>query len=106
MTTSKKAAKSQTDWPRVKREAARNAPIPYSRSDGPYNPNRDSEVEAYWSNAQVSRKGRGPQKSPTKESITIRLSADVVGYFRASGKGWQSRVDDVLSEWVASHAER
>lgn len=106
MTTSKKAAKSQTDWPRVKREATRNAPIPYSPVDGPYNPNHDSEVEAYWSNARVSRKGRGPQKKPTKESITIRLSAEVVGYFRASGKGWQGRVDEVLSEWVAGHAQR
>lgn len=106
MTTSKKALRSRTDWQRVKREAARNAPIAHSSGDGPYNPNHDAEVEAYWSKARITRKGRGPQRKPTKESITIRLSADVVGYFRASGKGWQSRVDDVLSEWVASHAGR
>ena len=35
---------------------------------------------------------RGPQKTPTKERITIRLSRDVVERFRATGEGWQSRV--------------
>lgn len=105
MTISKKAAKSQTDWQRVRREAAQNTPIHYSPGYGPYNPNNDSEVETYWSKGHVSRKRRGPQKQPTKESITIRLSADVVGYFRAGGKGWQSRVNEALSEWVASHPE-
>ena len=39
---------------------------------------------------------RGPQKAPTKERITIRLSRDVVSRFRASGAGWQVRVDDAL----------
>jgi uncharacterized protein (DUF4415 family) len=29
--------------------------------------------------------GRGPQKSPTKERITIRLSQDVVQRFRTTG---------------------
>lgn len=39
---------------------------------------------------------RGPQKTPTKERITIRLSRDVVERFRATGDGWQSRVDGAL----------
>ncbi|HIJ85644.1 MAG: phage associated protein [Magnetococcales bacterium] len=46
---------------------------------------------------------RGPQKSPTKERITIRISRDVLEVFRATGSGWQSRVDDVLKDWVATH---
>ena len=43
---------------------------------------------------------RGPQKAPTKERITIRLSRDVVERFRATGEGWQSRVDAVLQDWL------
>jgi uncharacterized protein (DUF4415 family) len=97
-------AKSQTDWKRVKREAKANAPIPYSPKDGPYDPNQDAEVEAYWKKAGI-RRGRGPQKEPTKEAITIRLSAHVVEHFRAGGRGWQSRVNAALSEWVATHPE-
>jgi uncharacterized protein (DUF4415 family) len=43
---------------------------------------------------------RGPQKAPTKERITIRLSRDVVERFRATGEGWQSRVDAALQDWL------
>ena len=46
---------------------------------------------------------RGPQKTPTKERITIRLSREVVEQFRESGEGWQTRVDAALREWLKSH---
>jgi len=46
---------------------------------------------------------RGAQKAPTKERITIRLSRDVVDRFRASGAGWQARVDSALREWLRRH---
>lgn len=47
---------------------------------------------------------RGPQKTPTKERITIRLSREVVGRFRESGEGWQTRMDAALREWLKSHS--
>ena len=52
--------------------------------------------------ASVRRKvgARGPQKAPTKERITIRLSPEVVARFRATGEGWQSRMDAALQEWL------
>ena len=43
-----------------------------------------------------------PKAEETKERITIRLSADVVEYFRSTGKGWQTRMDEALKEYVAS----
>ena len=46
---------------------------------------------------------RGPQKAPTKERITIRLSPDVVQSFRDTGDGWQTRVDTALKDWLKSH---
>jgi uncharacterized protein (DUF4415 family) len=45
----------------------------------------------------------GPQKAPTKELISIRLSREVVESFRASGDGWQTRVDHALKEWLKTH---
>jgi uncharacterized protein (DUF4415 family) len=39
---------------------------------------------------------RGPQKAPTKIPVSLRLSADVVDHFKATGPGWQSRIDDAL----------
>ncbi|MCB1666256.1 MAG: BrnA antitoxin family protein [Pseudomonadales bacterium] len=47
------------------------------------------------------RAGRGPQISPTKERITIRLSPEVLEYYRATGKGWQSRIDQALKETIS-----
>ena len=46
------------------------------------------------------RKGRGPQKAPTKELISLRVSRDVLGRFRETGEGWQTRMDEALREWI------
>ena len=46
---------------------------------------------------------RGPQRTPTKERITIRLSPDVVQTFRATGNGWQTRLDAALRDWLKTH---
>jgi uncharacterized protein (DUF4415 family) len=46
---------------------------------------------------------RGPQKSPTKVGVHIRLSADVLEALRGSGSGWQGRVDDALRAWLKLH---
>jgi uncharacterized protein (DUF4415 family) len=37
-----------------------------------------------------------PRKEVTKEAVNIRLDADVVAYFRSTGRGWQSRINDAL----------
>ena len=46
---------------------------------------------------------RGPQKTPTKERVTIRLSRSVVDTFRSTGEGWQTRVDAALQDWLKKH---
>lgn len=46
------------------------------------------------------RRFRGPQKKPTKVPTTVRLDADVLDALRATGKGWQTRMNDALREWV------
>jgi uncharacterized protein (DUF4415 family) len=45
-----------------------------------------------------SRRGRGPQKEPTKVAVSLRLSRDVVERFKAGGPGWQSRMDEALKK--------
>lgn len=49
------------------------------------------------------RRGR-PSAEITKERITIRLSRDVVEQFRATGDGWQTRIDFALQEWLKEHS--
>ena len=43
---------------------------------------------------------RGPQKTPTKVAVSIRLSPEVISHFKAQGAGWQSRIDDALRKIV------
>ena len=47
------------------------------------------------------KRGRGPQKAPTKVLTTVRLDADVIAFFRAQGRGYQSRINDELRKVVA-----
>ncbi len=43
---------------------------------------------------------RGKQKAPVKEKVTLRLDADILAHFRRDGKGWQTRLNDVLRKAV------
>jgi uncharacterized protein (DUF4415 family) len=46
--------------------------------------------------ATAVRRGRGPQKQPTKKLVSLCLDQDVIDHFRSQGRGWQTRVNDVL----------
>jgi uncharacterized protein (DUF4415 family) len=48
---------------------------------------------------------RGPQIKPTKKQLTIRLNQEVVEYFELQGKGWQTKINEVLADYVSSHTE-
>ena len=48
----------------------------------------------------ILKRGRGPQKAPTKVLTTVRLDADVIAFFRAQGSGYQTRINDELRKIV------
>ena len=49
----------------------------------------------------LTKRGRPPKAQP-KKSTTVRLDLEVLEYFRATGKGWQTRLNEVLREYVIS----
>ena len=51
--------------------------------------------------AKRKRGQRGPQLAPTKQLVSVRFSPEVVAYFQGTGTGWQTRMNDVLRDWVA-----
>jgi uncharacterized protein (DUF4415 family) len=72
----------------------------------PYDPNDPAAVEAFWSKATVRRPGqRGPGKKTKKVLLSVRYSPEVVDYFKSTGEGWQTRMDEALKEWVAARRE-
>jgi uncharacterized protein (DUF4415 family) len=69
----------------------------------PYDPNDPAAVEAFWKDATVRRPGqRGPGKKVKKVLLSVRYSREVVDYFKSTGEGWQTRMDEALKEWMAS----
>ena len=46
---------------------------------------------------------RGPQQKPTKLAVTVHYNPEVIVYFKATGDGWQTRMNDALCEWVAEY---
>jgi uncharacterized protein (DUF4415 family) len=70
----------------------------------PYDPNDAASVAAFWAKGKVRLPGqRGPQKRPTKVPVTVRYSPEVVEYFKSTGEGWQTRMNDALQEYVEQH---
>ena len=69
-------------------------------SDPDSRPFTDDEWERALPTVRVGRHGR-----LLKSSVTLRLDADVAAYFRSSGRGWQTRINEILREWVCSHAD-
>jgi uncharacterized protein (DUF4415 family) len=70
---------------------------------------------ADWEHALVSRslpelrqkleaRWRGPSRTPLKVPTTIRFDPDVLAALKATGKGWQTRVNEAMREWVKSHS--
>ena len=53
----------------------------------------------------IPPKVRGPQKIPTKKQLTLRLNQEVVEYLKLQGEGWQTKINDVLLDYVNSHTE-
>lgn len=49
---------------------------------------------------QARRRGRGPQRTPTKQLVSLRLDPDVVIAYRNTGRGWQGRINAVLRKTV------
>lgn len=48
------------------------------------------------------KRGRPVSASP-KAHVNIRLDAEVLAAFRATGRGWQTRVNAALKDWLKTH---
>jgi uncharacterized protein (DUF4415 family) len=53
----------------------------------------------------MARRGRpvGSVKADAKVAVKLRLDPDVLAALRATGRGWQTRVNDTMREWVNTH---
>ena len=86
---------SQKDWDDVDSPPLTAAMLRRMRSASEVIP---EIVEAY-------RRSRGrPPKAQPKVPVTIRLDASIVRAFRATGRGWQTRINDILARTLRNQA--
>jgi uncharacterized protein (DUF4415 family) len=55
--------------------------------------------EAFWKSARVVMPEQG------KRQLTVRLDGDVLDWFKAQGKGYQTRMNAVLRSYYEAHRE-
>lgn len=49
---------------------------------------------------------RGLKPIPRKQQVTLRLDADVLGWFRAQGRGYQTQINALLRAYVEAQRSR
>lgn len=86
---------SETDWERVRREARENIE-PEEDEDSP-----DASAAM---RAELERRRGGRPVGSSKVSTTVRFDREILETFRATGKGWQTRMNDALRDWLKSHS--
>ncbi len=52
--------------------------------------------------SKLNRGGRPVSENP-KVSTTVRFDPEVLAAFKATGRGWQTRMNNALKEWLATH---
>jgi len=55
---------------------------------------------------KLLRRGRPPMGERPKQAVKLRLSADVLDYFRADGPGWQTRINTTLERAVSRERKK
>ena len=45
-----------------------------------------------------------PMAQSVQQALTVRYDAEVIAAFKATGKGWQARMNDVLKDWLQTHS--
>jgi uncharacterized protein (DUF4415 family) len=61
-----------------------------------------SKKEFITAAAKLVRMGR-PKTANPKKAITVRYDADIIEAFKATGDGWQTRMNDALRDWLKAH---
>ncbi|MFY9260548.1 MAG: BrnA antitoxin family protein [Gallionella sp.] len=90
-----------SDWAKVR--ALSDADIHHD-ADSPRTKPSDWDGAVMKQGGVVVGRVRGVNKRPTKEQVAVRYSPEVLAAFRASGAGWQTRMNAALADWLKSHS--
>ena len=92
----------------VKSKSGRMFAVPSTQEASKIHKGAESDPDAGLLSEDVLQRLRPvgrPRAAVHKERISIRLSPEVTAYFRSTGKGWQTRLDEALKEYVKAHQQ-
>ena len=64
---------------------------------------RPASVEEMRAAIAADQKPRGRPIGSDKTQIALRVVNATLAAFKATGKGWQSRMNEALSDWIKTH---
>lgn len=67
-------------------------------------PATPEELHAGLEEAQARRRPGRPMGTGIKEQVALRVDRDILAAFRATGPGWQTRMNDALRDWLKRHS--
>lgn len=88
---SKPGRRGKTDWAKLKQQS--DADVKYTK-DAPETAPED------WAHAIAHR---GLPVPAGKQQIALRVDADVLDWYKAQGRGWQTRMNQVLKAFRDAH---
>lgn len=94
MREARRLGKSQSDWDAVRQHIAQGEE--FADDDAP---DASQLMQAELMKRRVGR----PVGSGYKEQIAIRFDHDVIAAFKATGTGWQTRMNAALKDWLKTH---
>lgn len=86
---------SQSDWERIRRNTQQGLE-PVEDEDSP-------DASPLMREALTKRRVGRPVGSGNKEQVAIRFDRDVIAAFKATGAGWQTRMNAALKDWLKTH---
>jgi len=96
MRLARERGESKTDWAFL-RQNELDGIEPEDDADSP-------DATQLMREAVAKRRAGRPAGSGNKEQVAIRFDKDVLSSFRATGPGWQTRMNDALREWLNTHS--
>ena len=95
MRTARERGESKSDWTKLRADQQAGLD-PVEDEDSP-----DASAAML---ETINRRRFGRPVGSDKTQIALRVDNEVLGAFRASGKGWQTRMNEALRDWLKTHS--
>ena len=96
--------KKMTDRNKILDSMQTPPPNGYFAWDGIDEDDRPATADELRKGIELTRTRRGRPNGSDKTQIALRVDNVVLEAFRAQGKGWQTRINEALKEWLKEHA--